>query len=156
MNLPVSQIVRSLQDRISGSMEKLLQSSALGPLEARVMRVLWAQGECSVRDVVKEMDRPLAYTTVMTTLDRLYKKGILGRRKAERAYLYSPRFSRVEWERQVTDRLVAGYLAGSSSMREHLLSCFVDALGQHDHMLLDELERKIQKKRKDLSGRGRP
>ena len=49
----------------------------LGPLEVTVMEILWARGESNVRDVVDRLDRPLAYTTVMTTLDRLFKKGLL-------------------------------------------------------------------------------
>ena len=52
----------------------------LGPLEVTVMEILWARGESNVRDVVDRLDRPLAYTTVMTTLDRLFKKGLLLRR----------------------------------------------------------------------------
>ena len=63
----------------------------LGPLEITVMEILWTHGESNVRDVVDRLGRPLAYTTVMTTLDRLYKKGMLERRKADRAFFYSPR-----------------------------------------------------------------
>src|SRR5438128_8928980 len=49
----------------------------LGPLEITVMEILWQRGESNVRDVAEKLDRPLAYTTVMTTLDRLFKKGLL-------------------------------------------------------------------------------
>jgi len=44
------------------------------------MQILWSRGESSVREVARELERRLAYTTVMTTLDRLYKKGFLSRR----------------------------------------------------------------------------
>src|SRR5690349_15967243 len=71
----------------------------LGPLEIAVMDILWDCGECNVHDVVPRLNRTLAYTTVMTTLDRLYKKGLLNRRKWERAFLYSPRWTRTEWDR---------------------------------------------------------
>lgn len=107
------------------------------------MEILWSRGESNVRDVAERVDRPLAYTTVMTTLDRLFKKGLLDRRKAERAYIYAPRLSRQDWERQVAGELVAG-LSG-----ELLISCFLDNAG-HDPALLDELERKIKMKRKEL------
>jgi len=70
---------------------------ALGPLEIAVMEILWVQGESNVHDVVEKLGRPLAYTTVMTTLDRLYKKGLLSRHKSERAFLYSTRQTRLEW-----------------------------------------------------------
>jgi len=125
----------------------------LGPLEIQVMAVLWVTSECSVRDVVEKLDRRLAYTTVMTTLDRLFKKGLLDRRKAERAFVYSARVSNQEWERQRAGDLVAGLLAGSQPSREMLLSSLVDAVGQHDVLLLERLEEKVRRKRKELSKR---
>ena len=130
------------------------QQLLLGPLEIDVMEVLWKNHECSVRDVVERLERNLAYTTIMTTLDRLFKKGLLVRHKAERAFAYSARFSSQDWERQRAGDLVAGLLAGSQPTRELLLSSFVDAVGQHDAMLLDALEEKIRSKRKELSRRG--
>ena len=42
-----------------------------------MLDVLWSKGECSVREVLGHLERPLAYTTVMTTLDRMFKKGLL-------------------------------------------------------------------------------
>jgi len=129
------------------------QQLLLGPLEIEVMEVLWAGGECSVRDVVEQLDRKLAYTTVMTTLDRLFKKGLLDRHKSERAFLYMPRLSHLDWERQRAGKLVAGLLAGSQPSRELLLSSLVDAVGQHDATLLEQLEEKIRTKRKELSRR---
>jgi predicted transcriptional regulator len=123
---------------------------ALGPLEIAVMGILWECGESSVRDVSQKLDRRLAYTTVMTTLDRLFKKGLLERRKSDRAFLYLPRFSRPNWERRVADDLVTGFLARQESSSDVLLSCLVDAVGEHDEALLDELEKKIQDRRKEL------
>lgn len=146
-------MMRFLKIRQDGSADSHRVSS-LGPLEASVMRVLWAQGEAAVREVVAQLDRPLAYTTVMTTLDRLFKKGLLERRKADRAFLYSPRFTRREWERKLADELVAGFLAGPAPSRERLLSFFIDAVGQHDEALLEELEKKIRTKRRELCRRG--
>jgi predicted transcriptional regulator len=116
------------------------------------MEVMWLTGTCNVRDVVRQLDRELAYTTVMTTMDRLYKKGLLDRTKCERAFLYSARVSKDTWERQRTGDLLAGFLAGTQPSREMLLSCLVDAVGEHDPNLLDELEAKIQSKRRALTG----
>jgi predicted transcriptional regulator len=132
------------------------QPLALGRLESDLMQILWSHGECNVRDVVQRLDRSLAYTTVMTTLDRLYKKGLLDRRMPDRAFLYSPRLSRQEWERQCAGSLVAGFLDGTRPSRELLLSSFLDAVGEHDVQLLDELEKKIRRKRNELSRRGQP
>ncbi|MFZ0212849.1 MAG: BlaI/MecI/CopY family transcriptional regulator [Candidatus Acidiferrales bacterium] len=128
---------------------------ALGRLELGVMEILWRRGESSVRDVVQKIARPLAYTTVMTTLDRLYKKNLLERRKSERAFLYSPRLSRADWERKRADDIVAGFLSGPQPSRDLLISCFVDAVGQHDQALLDELEKKIRTRRRELFRRER-
>jgi predicted transcriptional regulator len=129
---------------------------AFGHLENAVMDILWKRGDSNVHDVVQCLDRPLAYTTVMTTLDRLFKKGLLDRRKSERAYFYSPRLSRQEWERKVAADFVAGYLTGPQPAGELLISCLVDAVGTQNEELLDALEKKIRLKRKELDRRGKP
>ena len=122
----------------------------MGHLEITVMGIVWSHGESSVHDVVEKMPRSLAYTTVMTTLDRLYKKHLLDRRKSERAFVYSPRYTRNEWEHKRAGDFVAGFLSGPRPSGELLISCLVEAVGQHDEALLDELERKIRLKRKEL------
>ena len=114
----------------------------LGPLEVTVMEILWARGESNVRDVVDRLDRPLAYTTVMTTLDRLFKKGLLARRKSDRAFIYAPSLTRDEWEHKRAGDFVAGFLSVAVPSRDLLISCLVEAVGRHDELLLDELERK--------------
>jgi len=138
----------------NGNSAGALQRILLGRLEIGVMEILWQRGESSVRDVIEKLARPLAYTTVMTTLDRLYKKDMLERRKSERAFVYSPRLSRQEWERERAGHLVAGFLAGPQPSRDLLVSCLVEAVGQYDETLLDALEKKIRRKRKELSRRG--
>lgn len=65
----------------------------LGPLEADVLRALWAsEGPTSVRDVLERLNegrsKPYAYTTIMTVLSRLAEKGILSRRRRGRGYVY--------------------------------------------------------------------
>lgn len=127
----------------------------LGPLEIEVMNILWTRGESNVRDVGDQLARPLAYTTVMTTLDRLFKKGFLERRKSERAFLYSQRWSRQEWDQKRAGDFVTGFLTRSEPSSDLLISCLVDAVGQHDETLLDELERKIRLKRLELRKRGK-
>jgi len=120
----------------------------LGHLELTLMTILWDRGEASVKDAAGFLDRPLAYTTVMTTLDRLYKKGLLTRRKLDRAFLYSPKYSRQEWEQRRAGEVIAGLFPPGHS-GELLISCLVDAVG-HDAALLDELERKTRLKRREL------
>jgi predicted transcriptional regulator len=125
----------------------------LGPLEVDVMEAMWQFGASNVRDVVGRLERTLAYTTIMTTLDRLYKKGLLDREMTDRAFVYSPRVSRDDWDRQRAGEMMADFLTGPEESRQLLLSCLVDAVGTHDAMLLDELEKKIQRKREELSAK---
>lgn len=126
---------------------------ALGRLEQSVMEVLWTRGESSVREVARKLGRPLAYTTVMTTLDRLYKKNLLERRKEERAFRYVARITRSDWDRRRADKIFAEFLSGPRPSRDLLVSCFIEAAGQYDEALLDELEGKIRMKRKELERR---
>jgi predicted transcriptional regulator len=137
-------------NRAFGRIEEGPQTS-LGFLELDVMEVLWAGGQWSVRDVAQRLERKLAYTTVMTTLDRLFKKGLLERMKSERAFLYSPALSRSDWERKRAGDLLADLLAGSQPSRELLLSSLVDAVSDHDAQLLEQLEEKIRNKRRELA-----
>ena len=132
------------------SRNKSIVFAELGPLERAVVELLWKSGESSVQDVARKLDRPLAYTTVMTTLDRLFKKGVLERRQVERAFHYTPRFSRQEMQRRYASAFVDGFLTRESG--ELLFSCLVDAVGQYDAALLDELEEQIRKKRKEMDG----
>ncbi|HKD50791.1 MAG TPA: BlaI/MecI/CopY family transcriptional regulator [Candidatus Acidoferrum sp.] len=148
-------MMRLLKERILGGGKSGSTALTLGPLELELMQILWSRGESNVRDVVGNLDRSLAYTTVMTTLDRLYKKGFLERHMPDRAFVYSPRFSREEWDRQRAESVVAGWLAGSRPSRELLFSSFLDAVGEHDAKLLDELEKKIRTKRREMRRRER-
>ena len=81
--------------RLEGPVAEPGGGSALGPLEAEVMAVLWqADAPLSVREVVDRLNAgraaPLAYTTVMTVLSRLAGKGILVREQQGRGFVYTP------------------------------------------------------------------
>jgi len=146
-------MIRFLKNRLAG-IGNASGELPLGHLEFRLMEILWSSGESNVRQVAEKLNRPLAYTTIMTTLDRLYKKGLLRRRKSDRAFLYSARFSRSELIRERAGSWIANFLAGPDPSRDLLVSSFLDAVGDHDAALLDELEKKIRRKRKELSQRG--
>jgi len=113
----------------------------LGPLETQVMEVLWACGECRVREVVKRLDRNMAYTTVMSTLDRLFRKNLVSRRMCDRAYFYSPLVTCQEWKDKVARDVVAKLLAGPLASREALVACLLEAVSQQDALLLREIEK---------------
>lgn len=126
--------------------------AALGTLERDTLNEVWRQKEVNVRQVTQAFNDSVAYTTVMTTLDRLYKKGFLNRRKEGRAFFYSARFSPEELERGLAEDVFGGLLdAGTLQSVEPVLACFVDAVSERDLELLDELERLVQEKRRQLS-----
>ena len=123
----------------------------LGTLERAVMEIVWGRGEISVRDACERLGSAVAYTTVMTTMDRLYKKRLLQRRKVGRAFLYCAAASRDELEGAVTAELVHGLLARNADEPLPVLSSLVDAVSDRDRALLDELERLVREKRRALA-----
>src|SRR5262245_27789716 len=94
------------------SPQQVLEKS-LGSLERHVMAIVWARGEVSVRDACERIaagGSAVAYTTLMTTMDRLFKKGLLARRKVRRAFVYRATASRAEVEGAVAAELVQSLL----------------------------------------------
>lgn len=85
------------------------------PLEMLCLKALWSLGEANVKDVreVVVRSRPLAYTTIMTVLERLARKGKLTRRKVGRAFVYSLQDSREAMRRAAIRELVDGFFDGS-------------------------------------------
>jgi predicted transcriptional regulator len=124
--------------------------TTLGRLELAVMEVVWRGGEGCVRDVQAALARPAAYTTIMTTLDRLYKKGFVTRRRDGRAFVYSATLTRQEIEATMTAGLLKGLLADDASAARPFLSNLVDAMGERDNQLLDELEQLVRDKRERM------
>lgn len=124
--------------------------ASLGKLERETLNEVWRRKEVSVRQIALAFDERVAYTTVMTTLDRLYKKGFLNRRKEGRAYFYAPRFSPEELERGLAEDVFGGMLAAETKNVEPVLACFVEAVSDRDRELLDELERLVHEKRREL------
>lgn len=122
----------------------------LGRLESLVMECLWASGsEMSVRDVAARLDGPWAYTTLMTTLDRLFKKGLAVREPRGRAFVYRSRHTRAELGVQALRSAVSG-LEASPDGRELAIAALVDAFESHDPEWLDSLERMVQEKKRAL------
>lgn len=122
-------------------------SMRLGEREREILGVVWLLGTGNVRQVAKRLSSVLAYTTVMTTLDRLFKKGLLHREKKDRAFIYTATFSEEEVGRERAACIIRSFFSESGEELDILLSCFVDAVHQYDATLLDELESKIQSAR---------
>jgi len=120
--------------------------SVLGPLETRLLELLWAQRRpATVRHIRRALPE-LAYTTIMTTLDRLYRKGLLLRDKDGRAFAYAPRYTRAELLGELISWHVADLL-GAAEEGTVLLSTLVRAVGRTDAALLDELDALVQAER---------
>jgi len=126
----------------------LASASKLGPLETELLRALWKRGNATVRELLAEGHARAAYTTVMTTLDRLHKKGLLDRAPDGRAYRYSPRHTEAEYNRLLLAGAIQRLLGSSAP-----LSFLVDAVTEHDAALLPELERAVERKRRELRER---
>jgi BlaI family transcriptional regulator, penicillinase repressor len=122
-------------------------SEVLGPLEAEVMEVVWDEGEVTVRDVHERLSqrRPVAYTTVMTTLGRLADKGLLRRIEAQPAHRYSPLLSREQYA-STTVKSVLDWLVGQFG--DPAVAYFVDRLEDEDERLLDSLRDAIEQRRR--------
>src|ERR1700761_7612045 len=108
----------------------------LGDLEAAIMDRLWEWGRpVLVREVVEDLrgDRPLAYTTVMTVMENLHRKGWLRRERDGRAWRYEPAASRSSY----TAALMSDALA-TSPARRTALAHFALQMSPHDAALLRE------------------
>ena len=123
--------------------------AALGHLERDVMEIVWGGSAMNVRDVQARLPRSAAYTTVMTTLDRLYKKGFISRTREGRAFVYTATHTRAEVEAAVASGLLTGFLQEDTSRATPLLSNLVDVVAERDDSLLDELEALVRAKREE-------
>lgn len=151
--IPRLRVMRFDVGRIWGkrSLEETLHT--LGSLEKKLLEQIWEQGEVSVQDLRQQVP-DLAYTTLMTTADRLYKKGVLHRRKDGRAFRYSPAVTRAEFSESVTRHLVGLMLRDAGTAPVGIFACFVDAVTERDAQLLQQLEQMVAEKRRQNQARG--
>lgn len=117
----------------------------LGELEAVVMDLLWSRNaSATVRDVLHELQqsRSIAYTTVMTVMDNLYRKGWLRRHMDGRAWRYRPAADRDDY----TATLLAEALASSDNQEGALLR-FVEQMSDSEAQALDAALRRFRASR---------
>lgn len=137
---------RYLAGNVSVQSDEQRALGALGELEQAVMEVLWQHSPLCVREVGEQLvDRGLAYTTIMTTLDRLYKKGLLERHKQGHAFFYSPKLDRKTYEQRLVTHVLRNL---STASREALLSGFLD-FAEADEQTLAQLERLIAERKEE-------
>ncbi|MEU3915303.1 BlaI/MecI/CopY family transcriptional regulator [Streptomyces sp. NPDC029721] len=122
----------------------------LGELEAEIMDRVWQwERPASVREIVDDINRgrKVAYTTVMTVADILYRKGWLTREKSGRAWMYQAVRSREEY----TAALMQDALGDSQDRRATLLR-FVERMSHEDVEALDEALRAARSERPSAAG----
>jgi predicted transcriptional regulator len=120
----------------------------LGPLERQVHHAVWSRGTATVREVIQDRTIWQRYSTILTTMERLFRKGLLSRVQEGKAFRYSARYSPEELERLVAVHGIR-HLMKSDHASLHL-SYFVEAVGAHDERLLDELQSLVERQRTEL------
>ncbi len=135
-------------------MEELLSFSdaslraQLGPLEQKVLEMVSCMGTATVREVVRDGKLWQTYPTIMTTMDRLFKKGLLTRVPEGRAFRYAPRYSPEELDRA---EVIGGIRRLLESQNASLhLSYLVQEVSAQDARLLDELHSLVERQRASL------
>jgi predicted transcriptional regulator len=126
---------------------------ALGDLEVQVMRRIWARREpVTVRDVLGDLrtERPIAYTTVMTVMGNLQKKGWLRRHAEGRAYRYEPLVSAEEYSAGLMRQALA-----ASTDRPAVLMHFIEELSAEEAKALEEAYRRLTGQRRPAGGASR-
>lgn len=120
----------------------------LGELETAVLERIWGRENVAVRDVFNELqqERDIAYTTVMTTMDRLWRKGLLSRVKDRNAYLYSPVYSKKRLVQNYINQVLDSILP---DITEPSLAHFVSNLEKVNPALLSELKKLLYEKGKE-------
>lgn len=126
----------------------------LGPLEQRLLETLWPLGNATVRELLNAGLNDLAYTTVMTTLDRLHRKELLDRVSEGKAFRYSPRYSREELRRAAAGEAIRELFGtGESSLP---LSYLIEILSEEDAEVLDDLQKLVERKQAELRKEDKP
>ena len=109
------------------------------------MDLLWVESPMSVRAVCDRVGGGLAYTTIMTTLDRLHKKRLLRRHKDGNAFLYEPAMDRAEYQRRVVEAALTPLMEQGAAP---VLAAFVEVAADLDEANLAQLEQLIASHRR--------
>jgi len=122
---------------------------AFGFLETEVMETVWkSKDKMCVRDVFDSLKekREIAYTTVMTTMDRLYKKGVLFRKKISRGYVYWPAVTREKLEKLIIKETLKGLF---SDLKKPLVSYFTGPEDEEDMEFIESVSEIIENLKKE-------
>lgn len=128
--------------------EDVVLAAPLGPLERQVHKAVWLRGGATVREVIQDRTIWQRYSTILTTMERLFRKGLFSRVQEGKAFRYSARYSPEELERLAAVRGIR-HLLKSEHASLHL-SYFVEVVGEHDEKLLEELQALVERQRAEL------
>ncbi len=128
-------------------MEKKI-SRPLGELEMEVMKALWSRGSATGKEIWEDIraSRKTALTTVLTVVDRLWRKKMISKTKQESLLVYGPLVSKDDYTKEVSGKMFDDYLSISSSS---LIASFVNTLEKVGPEELDKLSDYINKKKKE-------
>lgn len=144
---------RKLNDRkFRWLKSSMAREARLGPLETELLHALRRRGDATVRELMDEIASTPAYTTVMTTLDRLYKKGLAERTLEGRAFRYRSKETEEQYSRDLIEANLQRLLVAARDPSAPL-SFLVDTVSAHDAALLDELGRAVDRKKRALRKR---
>ena len=123
-------------------------SRFFGPLEAKIMGIIWGANELSIKSVQArlELDKPVNFNTIMTVMNRLVEKGFLKKRHQGRLSLFQTVLSKEDFieeqSKKITENLIEDF---GGVVINHML----DSINEIDQSLIDKLEQKIQLLKKD-------
>jgi predicted transcriptional regulator len=123
----------------------------LGPLEKQLLALLCQRPDATVRELIAAENLQVAYTTVMTTLDRLYKKGFLDRfdDRHSQAFRYRLRNTHRDFYQAAVGADLERLLEAAADPSVPV-SFLVDTLAAQDQGLLEELRRAVVRKKREL------
>ncbi|MEK7096999.1 MAG: BlaI/MecI/CopY family transcriptional regulator [Patescibacteria group bacterium] len=131
----MTDILHYVVDMVQQSMSKL---------EQEVMSIIWKCKSCSVRDVMTKLsNKKLAYTTVATILQRLYKKGIVLKKSWENSFVYSPKITKETYSKKFAQTFIKKFFSSFSDTAVVSFAESIDTLPKEKKLyLLKLLERK--------------
>jgi predicted transcriptional regulator len=139
-------LMQRLRGKKSGDLEQFF-----GSLEIKVLEALWrADAPQNVRDLQPSF-QGVAYTTLMTTLDRLHRKGVLNREKSGRAFLYRPKYTREELLSGLAGQALEAVFGSRAEDLKPILSFFIETVSRQDRESLAALERLVAERRQSGS-----
>jgi predicted transcriptional regulator len=121
-----------------------------GPLEAKIMDILWKGSEKSIKEVQQQLEKEKAtnFNTVMTVMNRLVEKNILEKRTEGRTSLFKPVKTKDEFIEEQSKKLTDNLLDEFGGL---VVNHMLDSLKEVDQTLLDRLEQKIDQLKKGKS-----